>query len=180
MSATQPMYSPSGAGWRLLGWVCFEIQKQRGKLGLIKIGAPTAGGGAGEKEVALGGICRKVALGTKGEPLAARACAATKLGAAKYAHFLFMKLPDRVKFELCLLVIEGYGLKLKLKLAFLRLENLYLALCLGESIERQRKAFAKDVGHGDFLQSVAGSLEKAHAGMGSQAVRGGQAQEVLV
>ena len=100
--------------------------------------------------------------GTKCDPLIARALAAPKLNRVRYAHFLFMKLPETLQLLLCLLMIKAITFKSRFKYPILRLKNAILTFRLRKLIKRQRKALAEHVGHRDFLQGISGNIENAH------------------
>jgi len=64
---------------------------------------------------------------------------------------------------LCLLVVEACILKLRLKFAVLRLQQIYLRFRLRQAVDGQRKTLAHNARERDFVEGVSGKIDQAHA-----------------
>src|SRR5713226_9755274 len=103
-----------------------------------------------------------MALRTKCDPLVSRALAATKLDRVKYAHGLFVLLPETLQLLLCLLMIDALNLKSRLKVSLLRLQNFYFRFLLRRVIKRKRKALTEHVRHRNLFEGVSRNVDNAH------------------
>ncbi len=101
-------------------------------------------------------------LRTKCDPLVSRALTATKLDRVKYAHVLFMKLPETLQLLLALLLVNSRNLKLRLQGRYLSLKIRYLTFKLGRVVKRKRKTFPEYVCHRDLFESVSSNINEAH------------------
>ena len=86
---------------------------------------------------------RHVALWAKRKPLSAGSLSSFEFNRFVNSHLLGVFRFESPKLLLCLVAVKCYNLKLRLKLAVLRLQNRYLSFKCRRLVKRQRKTLAE-------------------------------------
>lgn len=103
-----------------------------------------------------------VAFWTKRKPLPVGSLSTPKFNRVKNPHFLRMFRFESPKLLLCLIAVECYNFKLRLKLAILLLQNRYLSFKCRRLVKSKRKTLAEYIRHRNFFQGVSGNVNEAH------------------
>ena len=95
-------------------------------------------------------------LRTKRLPFVSRPRAFPKFNASDESNFFVQQFVEPLQLFFCLLVVETLTLKLRLKAAFLGLQNRYLAFCLLKTVERKRKTLPNYLGYRQIFDNISG------------------------
>lgn len=101
-------------------------------------------------------------FGTKWRPLFSGSRTAPKLNTSNEQNFFVHQFFEVLQLFLCLLVIKTFTLKLRCQAAFLRLQNLYLALCIRELVKRKRDTLAQNLRYRNVLKGISSDFDHSH------------------
>jgi len=100
---------------------------------------------------------------TERHPDSSRSSSFSELDGLNKSSFFTVQFFEPLQLLLCLFVIRALTLKLCAEAASLGLQNFYLTLGVRELVKRKRNAFTKNVCQRNFLKSVSGGFDEAHA-----------------
>jgi hypothetical protein len=107
---------------------------------------------------------RKMALRTKRHPFPASSNPFPKLYIANKSNLFAKQFLELLQLLFCLLVINAFTFKLRLKAAFLRLQCCYLTFRLLKTVKRKRKALSENLRNRTILKRVSGDFNHSHPG----------------
>lgn len=99
---------------------------------------------------------------TKRHPDSSRSRSFPKFDGKNESYFFMHQFLEPLQLLFCLFVIRALTFKLRGKAAFIRLQNLYLALRIRELVKRKRKTFADYVRNREVFERVTREFKHSH------------------